>query len=147
MKNNFKHIFFTIAFIIIAQIIQAQPGGFEVRVKGKVVIEDGQQPIEFATVMLKENETEKPLSGTSTDANGNFQLGVNSQNFFVEVSFIGFESQIIKDITINDGKADLGMITLVESVKTLDEVEIRAEKSTTEFKLDKRVFNVGNGLE
>jgi outer membrane receptor protein involved in Fe transport len=40
----------------------------------------------------------------------------------------------------------LGVIALEKVNTVLDEVEIRAEKSSTEFKLDRRVFNVGKDL-
>ena len=42
--------------------------------------------------------------------------------------------------------ADLGTIYLGSDSQALDEVLITADKSTTEFKLDKRVFNVGADL-
>ena len=41
---------------------------------------------------------------------------------------------------------DLGIIKMSDNINDLDEVVVRAEKSTTEFKLDKRVFNVGKDL-
>ena len=40
----------------------------------------------------------------------------------------------------------MGYIYLKEQINILNEVEVRAEKSTTEFRLDKRVFNVGKDL-
>jgi outer membrane receptor protein involved in Fe transport len=52
----------------------------------------------------------------------------------------------VKDIIFTEGQVDLGLIELASQGQTLEEVTVRAEKSQTEFKLDKRVFNVGKDL-
>ncbi len=121
---------------------QSQP----VEVTGRIVESRNQQPIEFATVLLVDPNTEKALTGTSTNTDGTFSLSAPSQNFFVKITFIGFETKIIEKINVIDGKASLGVILLTDNNTTLDEVVIQAEKSQTEFKLDKRIFNVGKDL-
>ena len=52
----------------------------------------------------------------------------------------------MENIEFNGNRANLGVIPMKEQIQTLEEVDIRAEKSQTEFKLDKRVFNVGRDL-
>ncbi len=144
MKNTLKYrIVYT--FIVLASTIffaQAQ----QITITGKVLEAQNQQAIEFATVMVADKETRKALTGTTTEADGRFSIQTESSNFYVEVSFIGFMTQKIEDIAIQNGKVDIGTIVLSENSQTLDEVTVRAEKSTTEFKLDKRVFNVGKDL-
>ena len=41
---------------------------------------------------------------------------------------------------------NLGTIALDEDATQLNQVEVRAEKSTVEIKLDKKVYNVGQDL-
>jgi len=115
------------------------------RITGKLIESFNEEPIAFATVLVFEKETKENLAGVSTDMDGGFEINVNSENVYVELSFIGFETKNLTDITFTNGVADLGVIKLNEG-EFLDEVTIRAEKSTTEFKLDKRVFNVGKDL-
>ncbi len=115
-------------------------------VTGKVAESTNQQPIEFVTVMLKDKTTKKSITGATTQTDGSFLLRSTTTNFYVEVSFIGFDTKTIKDFSIVDGKVNLGTIVLGENTQNLEEVTVRAEKSTTEFKLDKRVFNVGKDL-
>ena len=118
----------------------------DVKITGKVLIANTDQPIEFATVMVGDKQTDEVLTGTTAGVDGTFSVNTTSNNFFVEISFIGFETKRINDITIANDKADLGTISLSENSKQLDEVVVRGEKSTTEFSLDKRVFNVGKDL-
>jgi len=122
----------------------AQSSG--ITIKGKVVDGTTETPIEFATIMVGDKITKEPITGTTTDLEGNFQVETKAKDFYIEVSFIGYAARTIEDFTIQQGKVDLGTINLGENSQVLDEVVVRAEKSTTEFKLDKRVFNVGKDL-
>jgi outer membrane receptor protein involved in Fe transport len=117
-----------------------------INVSGKVVDANSQQAVEFATIMIRSQANNEAIRGTTTDLEGRFELDIPKQAFIVEVSFIGFVTQTIEEIPIKEGKVDLGIIQLSENSQTLDEVVVRAEKSQTEFKLDKRVFNVGKDL-
>src|SRR5690606_14561803 len=61
-------------------------------------------------------------------------------------SFMGYETMTITDLTINNGRASLGNISLKTNSQVLDEIMVVGEKSTMEFDLDKRVFNVGSDI-
>ena len=137
----------SLVFIILTigtQSLFAQSENIEIT--GQVVDSQTGQAIEFSTVMISDKSTLKTITGTTTEADGRFVVESGSKDIIVEISFIGFTTKIIDDFKIIGNKLDLGTITLSEDSKTLDEVVIRAEKSTTEFKLDKRVFNVGKDL-
>ncbi len=117
-----------------------------ITVTGTVRESVGQQPVEFATVMLAEPETKQAIAGTTTDEKGNFALTTNQEGFYLEVRFIGFENKTITDIPIENGKADMGVILLESKGLELDDVVIETEQSKTVFKLDKRIFKVGQDL-
>ncbi|MGB3590017.1 MAG: TonB-dependent receptor [Tunicatimonas sp.] len=125
-------------------VVIAQDKG--VSISGTIQDEASQQPVEFATVMVADKDSGEALAGTTTGPDGTFILDSKSTNIYVEVSFIGYKSRTFRDIDIVNGKADLGSIQLTEDSQALDEVVVRGEKSRTEFKLDKRVFNVGQDL-
>jgi len=118
----------------------------KILITGTVIEQSSNQPVEFATVMVGDKSTGKLISSTITDIDGNFKVESEVRDFYVEISFVGFDNQRIEDIPFVKGKADMGIIVLYEDSQLLDEVVVRAEKSTTEFKLDKRVFNVGKDL-
>ncbi|MCB0587377.1 MAG: TonB-dependent receptor [Phaeodactylibacter sp.] len=125
-------------------ILHAQGEGIEVT--GTVLDSRSRKPIEFATIMIRDSKTREPIAGTTTSPDGMFSVRAGVRDFIVEASFIGFVSQTIEDIQVVDGKAALGTILLSEDSKTLEEVVVRAERSQTQFQLDKRVFNVGEDL-
>ncbi|MEM9820816.1 MAG: outer membrane beta-barrel family protein [Bacteroidota bacterium] len=133
-------------FVILSCTKATLAQGQELIIKGQIQEGSTQQAIEFATIMLKSPEDQQVITGTSSGSDGSFQLKTKVSNFIIEVSFIGFTTQVIRDFTIKNGQVELGIINLDEDRQTLDEVVIRAEKSQTEFKLDKRVFNVGKDL-
>ncbi|MDO7171443.1 TonB-dependent receptor domain-containing protein [Mariniflexile sp. AS56] len=116
------------------------------KITGNVFEATSNQPIEYATIAIVQNATGKPITGTITDSNGLFTLETNATDFYIEVSFMGYAPQVFRDFKLVKNKIDLGLITLTEDLNTLGEVLVRAEKSQTEFKLDKRVFIVGSDI-
>lgn len=137
-------VIFFIAILAGQNKLHAQYPGVEIT--GTVVESQNQQPIEFATVIIKDADTQEQITGTTTNPDGTFELQSDRENFFIEVSFLGYVTKTENEISAKDGKVTLGIITLFEDSETLSEVIVRAEKSQTEFKLDKRVFNVGKDL-
>lgn len=120
----------------------------EIEVKGKVLDEKG-LPIAYATVLVANKASTAPITGTTTTMEGDFSFQIkvdNVKEFYVEVSYIGFKKLKINDFRIENSAIHLGNITLYEDMEKLNEVVVMGEKSSTEFRLDKRVFNVGKEL-
>lgn len=117
-----------------------------IEITGKVVESVNREPVEFATVLIADKGTEAAITGVTTDVDGSFNIETAASDFYVQISFIGYETQVITDFKVVDGRIDLGAIVLSEQGQLLGEVVVRADRSTTEFKLDKRVFNVGEDL-
>jgi len=132
--------------VLLLQSVNAVAQPSSVLVRGKVVERQGNRTIEFATIMLGDPVTKVPITGTTTDIEGRFELKAATNLFYVEVSFLGYKNRVIEDFEVDNGTVDLGTIVLFEDSQSLNEVEVRAEKSMIEFKLDKRVFNVGKDL-
>lgn len=115
-------------------------------IKGQLLEASTSTPIDFATVTLKQKADSTLILGATTENGGFFLIDSPSKDVYLEVSFIGFENLVIEDIDLSSRSIDLGKIYLGEDTQVLEEVEVTAERSTTEFKLDKRVFNVGSDL-
>ena len=122
----------------------AQQNTYEI--KGVIVDQSSQQPIPFATVVVGDKSSLEPITGVTTTDDGSFTVFSPSRDIYLEISFIGYKTRRREDIRINGKGIDLGTIALSEQSEMLNEVEVRGEKSTMEFKLDKRVFNVGKDL-
>ena len=116
-----------------------------ITITGKAVEGSSQQPLEFATVQVLDT-AQQLITGTTTDLDGSFRLETEATDFFIEIGFIGFVSTTLTDFDIVNGTVDLGTVALSEDTETLDEVLVRGERSQTEFKLAKRIFNVGQDL-
>ncbi len=99
--------------------------------------------VEYANIALINKNTKKPVDGTMADENGKFSLAkIASGNYKLMISFIGFESKIVDNITIEKGKdVDLGVIKMATLTKMLDGVTVSAEKSLIEEKVDRLVYN------
>ncbi|NJB35978.1 outer membrane beta-barrel family protein [Croceivirga sp. JEA036] len=115
-------------------------------IKGKVVEEGSNYPVAFATIMIGNPNTKSAITGTTTLEDGTFEFTFTASNYFIEVSFIGFKKKTIAQPNNNQSTIDLGTITLIQDAQQLQEVVVAGEVSQTEFKLDKRVFNVGKDL-
>lgn len=137
-----KYIYFII-FLFFGILANSQK---TISISGKVVENNNKLPIEFATVLIADKTTKKPITGVTTDEKGLFQFTSKHKNFYIEVSFIGFKTKLITQYKIENNQLNLGTIVLLDDAKSLEEVVIRAEKSQTVFKLDKRIFNVGKDL-
>lgn len=118
----------------------------EVQISGTVIEEETSQPVPYATVVIHDKTSNEIITGTTTDDSGTFNITVPNANFYVEISFMGFKTKTITEFSVSNAKVDLGPIMLSADNQALDEVVVRGEVSKTIFKLDKRVFNVGQDI-
>lgn len=93
-------------------------------IKGLIVDRDSKMPLIGANIQLL---NQKSFLGTSSSGTGEFALEnvpVGRQSF--EISYIGYEPTIIKDIKVISGKENFLNISLKESTTSLGEVLITA---------------------
>lgn len=115
-----------------------------ITIKGKVIDFDTKEPLEFATIVIKPLNGDQ-LTGGITDSRGHFNIEVKPGKYDISIEFISFNTKYFKNIEISKG-LDLGTIALTMNAESLDEVEIIAEKSTVEIRLDKKIYNVGKDM-
>ncbi|WP_257670774.1 outer membrane beta-barrel family protein [Parapedobacter tibetensis] len=113
-------------------------------VTGTIIDATDQEALAYATVVITERSGTR-VTGVTTDENGNFEVSTTVEEFFIEISFMGYLSKTIKDFEIGT-TIDLGKVALSPDSEALDEVVITRERSTVEFKLDKRVYHVGSDI-
>ena len=142
----FGNRFYSLVFIFISFCYTTSSAQNTVTLVGKVLEANTNVPIPYATIALRDTDSKKGITGTVTATDGTFSLNTEASNFYIEISFLGYATKTIRTYTVVNGKIDLKTIVLEESLVGLDEVVVRAETSQTEFKLDKRIFNVGKDL-
>ncbi len=135
-------------------------------IKGKLVDNETSENLSFATISIETIDSIL-ISGGITDENGKFKIEISplemmkkirenrkpnpSQRtnigLYASINYVGYKSKKIKiPFTREDRNIDLQVISLETDATNLEGVTVRAEKSSLELKLDKRVFNVGKDL-
>lgn len=117
----------------------------DVTISGIVYDKETKQPLEYATVSFFNKAENRIATGGITDENGKFNISVTSGTYNVSVEFIGFEKITLNNQNLITDK-NLGSIGLSAGSEALDEVEIIAETTTVDIKLDKKIYNVGKDL-
>ena len=116
-----------------------------VTVSGKIIDKDTKLPLEYATVAFFSKKENKIVDGGITDANGVFNIKTTSGVYDISLEYISY-----KKITFSNKKIEadinLGTISMEIDYASLGEVEIIAERTTVEIKLDKKIYNVGKDL-
>ena len=118
----------------------------DISIKGKLLDEATKAPVAYATIAAKSVATNTVINGTVSGDDGAFALNSNTNDFYLEISFMGYQKKTIRDFDKTKAIIDLKDIYLRQDDRVLNEVIVQGEKSTVEFKLDKRVFNVGKDI-
>ena len=115
---------------------------------GKVVDSKDQKPIAYAAIVIKLASDNSTLTGGITQEDGSFEVKkLPDGALIVEVQFIGFKTYIQKiDIKEDKRELNIGLIKLEEEAQELSGVEVVAERTTIEQRLDRKVVNVGKDL-
>ncbi|WP_435625521.1 TonB-dependent receptor domain-containing protein [Flagellimonas sp.] len=142
MQKLFLGLTFLVSLFLTAQRPQNLP---QIRISGTVIDKDTGQPLEYATLVLQSVRNPEIVNGGITDASGKFEVETQAGRYNISVEYISYvtyklENQLLRSDT------DLGQIALGIDVAELDEVEVIAERTTVELRLDKKIYNVGKDL-
>lgn len=135
---KFKKWLFLVLTLSLVQVATAQ-------LTGKVVDNDDNYPLEYASVAIYNTLNKKLVVGTVSNKKGVFSLSdVKPGSYYLEASFLGYQKNVIKSIVINKKgeKKDVGTIKLIlGSSNQLNEVVVRTEKQAVLHKIDRQVFD------
>ncbi len=159
MKNLLILMLLFISVVAFAQVPPAGTGGgprprenMEAKngkITGKIIDSDTKEPMEYANVSVFRKQDSKLVTGSITNASGGFLIdNLPYGAYFVEASFIGFDKTTVKDVKVipNASTADIGTISLSASREQIGTVDVVAERSRVEYKIDKKVINVTNDI-
>ena len=112
---------------------------------GKIIDSESGEPLEYATVTILKVEENSVVTGGITDKDGVFNIPASKGDYNILIEYISFKNYTINNLSVNENK-DLGLISLIMDIESLDAVEIIAEETTVEIKLDKKIYTVGQDL-
>jgi len=136
------------ALIISVQLYATDPetGPEKTGLTGRVSDRMSKKPIEYATVALFRESDSTLIAGCITDENGLFSLSkVEEGNYRLEIRFIGYKTLSLDNIHIKKS-LHTGELLLEPDVSNLEGVEITAERSPVEYKIDKQVINASSNI-
>ena len=144
-----RKILLILSLMIGLYAIAQRPKNFQkptkINLSGKVIDQETQQPLEYATITLKSARFPDRLQGGITNEEGIFNFEIFPGRYTVTTEYISFEKDIKEGVVLRESK-DLGTIALGMEVNSLNEVELVAERTEVEIRLDKRVYNVGKDI-
>lgn len=137
--------------IIILMIISNTLYAVDIKwdITGQLVEEQSGETIPYANVALYNKLDSSLLAGTTSNFEGEFSLeGVNSGDYFIKISFIGFEDYYIHKISFEESSntIELGQLRMYPAMAMLEGVEITGKISPVTNTIDKQVLNVEKNL-
>ena len=144
-----RKILLILSLLIGLSSLAQRPQNFQkpakISLSGKVIDQETLQPLEYATITLKNARFPDRLQGGITNEEGVFNFEIFPGRYTVTTEYISFEKDIKEGVVLRESK-DLGTIALGLEVNSLNEVELVAERTEVEIRLDKRVYNVGKDI-
>lgn len=138
--------------------VQPQPGATpseseplpqgNAKVSGILVDSASNKPVEFATIAVLSIATNKPINGTTADANGKFTINkLAPGKYRILYTFIGYKDKRSSVLTVDRGSnINLGTIKLSADVRTLKEVNVVGQAAMIEEKVDRLVYNADKDI-
>lgn len=146
MRKNFCLIF---VFIFFGLLNGQRPSNTsnikKITISGNVLDQETNQPLEYATITLKNNRFPDRIQGGISNENGRFDLEIFPGKYNISIEYIGFNPIKYEDKVIRE-TMDFGKILMVFSENQLEEVELIGERTEVEIRLDKKIYNVGKDI-
>jgi outer membrane receptor protein involved in Fe transport len=111
------------------------------QISGIVLDKNTETPIEYATIVLKQEG--QILEGSVSKPDGSFLLPIsNDGNFTVEIRFLGYQKLETENVVAQKNTPlDLGVIGLQTSQNILDEVVVDAQQTAVLNKIDRQIYS------
>jgi len=119
------------------------------KITGKIIDSETKEPMEYCNVSVFRKQDSRLVTGSITNASGAFVIAdLPYGAYYVEASFIGFDKTTVNEVKVipNASTVDLGTIGLAASREQISTVDVVAERSRVEYKIDKKVINVTNDI-
>ncbi len=105
------------------------------------------EPVPYATAALFKVGTDTNIAGAVADGDGKFFItGFEMGDYELQLSFMGFETAVIKNITVTSltGDVDLGEIQMSDEGVALEEVTVQGQRELIEERVDRTIYKAEN---
>ena len=134
-----KNLILLILFLVISNIKVFSQSSY---IRGLVIDSLSQQPIEYANITITTKNDSSFITGGISNRKGIFSIkNLQAINYNIEISFIGYQAKILKNIPLKTDENNLGRILLSASAENLNAVTISENKSSIIYKVDRKVIN------
>lgn len=134
--------FFCLTLILVAFVGYSQN---QYGLSATIVDGNSKDKLPFATVVLKDINSQKIIGGAVSDEDGLVVLKSPVSNVQIQVDYVGYETVIFEKSNLAR-KTDLGNIELSPKENQLAGIDLVGRRADVEIRLDKRVYNVGQNL-
>lgn len=138
-----------IFLILLAPVLGFSSKNFNSGIVKGTLTDEKNQPVPFATLMLKSAADSSLYKGELTNENGNFSFEhLKEGNYYLEIKTIGFEKFRSTAISISEQNplTDLGTLSLNSNAQNLNAVTVTTDKPFIERMVDRTVVNIENSL-
>jgi hypothetical protein len=136
-----RTIFFSVIFLFSLLNTSAQINGRVANITGEA--------ISYCNVILRSLKDSSLVTGSTTDTAGYFSLEIkDTGSVFIEAAFVGYRKYLSSQIYITSKSQIIahGTITMINDATMLKNVEVVAQKSFMEHKVDRTVYNIQNSI-
>ena len=107
-------------------------------ISGVISSLDNDELLEYATITILNTENNDVITGGISDDFGKFSIPAKPGKYNILIEYISFKNLTLNEVEL-DNNLDLGKIKLELDYASLGEVEIIAEETTVEIRLDKKI--------
>ncbi len=137
---------------LIAHSQQGSPGKGQNTPKngigGMILDQNTTSPVSFASVALYKSNDSSLVNGAITDEEGKFFIEANAGKYYLVVTFIGYERLMKSNLQLTSSNPflRLGQVKIKPATTQIEGVDIVANQSYVDYKIDRKVVNVSKDL-
>ncbi|SFO76632.1 Outer membrane receptor proteins, mostly Fe transport [Algoriphagus ornithinivorans] len=146
MKNLFSLLILFAAIGLnqtFAQQNQEQPA----RIIGVAKDAKSGEPVGYATAALYRKGSDVSLAGAVADGEGKFFItGFDPGEYSLQLTFIGFETLVVDNISVKSktGDINLGNLSMSDEGLALEEVTVQGQRQLIEERVDRTIYKAEN---
>lgn len=150
-----RHLLLAIVCIFSFAVIAQPPGGgrpgggkrstttSQGEIFGNITDSLTEKSLGYVTVLALKQPDNKVVGGAVTTENGSFSIAeLPFGDYHLKVSFVGYETRIVKDIRISKDELTVNLKNLDIAPTVLNTVEVVGGQPDITYEIDKKVINV-----
>jgi hypothetical protein len=118
--------------------------GQNIRIYGVIKDSVNNTPVAYATVTVLNLQNKQVASGSMTDEEGKYEIEkLSADNYTMNISCLGYLQQTISITKESLSQKNVRIDALLNmDVRTLGEITVTADRTTIEFRPDKKIINI-----